>query len=874
LLAQMSVSDEISMVEGHGTSNPYVFYTPAIPSLCIPQVGEEDGPAGVADGLTGVTQLPAGVALAASFDPTLGRQYGNVIGQEEWGKGAAVNLGPTINIDRDPRWGRSFETLTEDPFLNESLGVPEINGVQSQREMSQVKHYDAYNQETNRNTPQDDVIVSDRALHEIYMPGFEAAVKRANVASVMCAYSSVNGRFSCENGYLLNDTLRELWGFPGFVTSDYAAIHNLSAATAGTDQEQPFNTYFGAPLQNAVTSGAIPRRVLNAMVSHVLTQMFRFDLFRHPPTGTTSDTVTTPAHVAVANAVADAGTTLLKNQHNALPMSTNSQGTVAVIGPGADSQPTYAGGGSAYVIPSGTVSPLHGLQAAARPGTNVVYRQGLPNDTSLDSIPSSDLTPAYTGTPFNGSYSGTLTAPETGKYVIALTNPCGCYTSTYLYLDGRELIDNPSTPPVHIYSVAVPLTAGQHYTVQINGDSSALTWATPSALAPGIQAAVNAAKSASRAVVVAYDDTESEATDRPSLDLPSAQDELISAVAAANPHTIVVLDAGAPVAMPWLSQVAAVVDAWYPGQTNGTSLADVLFGRVNPGGHLPVTFPASLAQVPAATPAQFPGVGGKVLYSEGVDVGYRWYDSHNLTPLFPFGFGLSYTRFAFRNLRVTPAHAQGTSPIQVTADVTNIGGRAGSEVAQLYLGDPASTGEPPRQLAGFQRVTLAPAHTAHVRFFVAPRQTWWWNGTWDGTTGWDQAAGLYHVYVGDSSALAGLPLRGTFTYGQAVGTRRVTVSAPQSVRPGNVVTITLTLSRGGTETLPFVAFSLPMPEGWLVRPLGPSTFTHVTPAQAPSARFAVEPPSWWPATNVPVHASASIGRHARRDAGVMLAVER
>jgi beta-glucosidase len=326
--------------------------------------------------------------------------------------------------------------------------------------------------------------------------------------------------------------------------------------------------------------------------------------------------------------------------------------------------------------------------------------------------------------------------------------------------------------------------------------------------------------------------------------------------------------------MPWLSQVAAVVDAWYPGQTNGTSLADVLFGRVNPGGHLPVTFPASLAQVPAATPAQFPGVGGKVLYSEGVDVGYRWYDSHNLTPLFPFGFGLSYTRFAFRNLRVTPAHAQGTSPIQVTADVTNIGGRAGSEVAQLYLGDPASTGEPPRQLAGFQRVTLAPAHTAHVRFFVAPRQTWWWNGTWDGTTGWDQAAGLYHVYVGDSSALAGLPLRGTFTYGQAVGTRRVTVSAPQSVRPGNVVTITLTLSRGGTETLPFVAFSLPMPEGWLVRPLGPSTFTHVTPAQAPSARFAVEPPSWWPATNVPVHASASIGRHARRDAGVMLAVER
>ena len=241
----------------------------------------------------------------------------------------------------------------------------------------------------------------------------------------------------------------------------------------------------------------------------------------------------------------------------------------------------------------------------------MTYQQGLPADTSLPSIPASNLTPAYAPTPFGGSYTGTLTAPKTGTYVLAITNPCGCYTSTYLSLNGTQLIDDPSTPPVHTYSVAVNLTAGQTYTLSISGDSSQLLWGTPSALAPGIAAAVAAAKSASVAVVVVSDDTESEATDRPSLNLPSAQDELISAVAAANPHTVVVINAGAPVAMPWLSQVAGVVDAWYPGQTSGTSLASVLFGQTDPGGHLPVTFPASLSQVPAAPRRSSPGTAAR-----------------------------------------------------------------------------------------------------------------------------------------------------------------------------------------------------------------------------------------------------------------------
>jgi beta-glucosidase len=867
LIGQMSLADKISMVEGHGTSNPYVFYTPAIASLCIPAVGLEDGPSGVADGLTGVTQLPAGVALAATWDPSLARQYGQVIGAEEYGKGASANLGPTVNIDRDPRWGRSFEALSEDPYLNSQLDVDEIDGVQSQDVMSQVKHYDAYNQETYRNTPADNVIVSDRALHEIYMPSFYAAVTQADAASVMCAYSSVNGAFSCNNSYLNNDILKQMWDFSGFVMSDYGALHSTQGALQGTDSEQPFNTYFGTALQTDVQNGTIPASALNTMVQRILTEMFRFNLFSQPRTGSTSATVTTPGHVALAASVAEAGTTLLKNSGSVLPLSASGGGAIAVIGPSASASPTYAGGGSAYVIPSSTVTPLAGIQAAAGSGTQVTYQQGLPPDASLPAIPGSDLSPAYAATPFGGSYKGTLTAPETGTYVLALTNPCGCYTSTYLYLNGQELLDNPGTPPVSTYSVAVNLTKGQTYSLSISGDSSQLLWGTPSALAPGIASAVAAAKSASVAVVVVSDDTESEATDRPSLNLPSAQDELIAAVAAANPHTVVVINAGAPVAMPWLSSVAGVVDAWYPGQTSGTALASVLFGQTDPGGHLPVTFPSSLSQVPASTTAEFPGNGTDVLYSEGVDVGYRWYDARGTTPLFPFGFGLSYTKFAFSGLSMSSSVVNGTQDVRVSATVTNVGRRAGSDVAQLYLTDPSASGEPPRQLEGFRRVSLAPGASARVSFVLTPAQESWWS---DSANGWTQTAGAYHVFVGDSSALAGLPLQGSFVMSATPGARQVAIDAPSTMAPEHASAVKVTLG-SGDAVLSGVRLALQLPQGWTAVPTGPTFFGVVAPGVAPSVTFLVRPPSYAPNAVAVVHATATASAW-QREAGVSVTV--
>jgi beta-glucosidase len=855
LISQMTLADKINMVTGAGFSEPYVFYISGIPSLCVPPMGQEDGPLGVGDGLTGVTQMPAAVSLAATFDPSMAHQYGQVVGSEERGKGAMVDLGPTVNIDRDPRWGRSFEAFTEDPFLNGKIAVADIRGVQSQDEMAQVKHLAVYNQETNRNNAADDAIVSQRALHEIYLPAFWAATVQAKASSVMCAYSTINGQYACQNQYLMQTTLDQAWRFPGFVTSDYQATHStVPSADAGMDQEMPAPQYYGSALQTAVQDGQVSMGTLDQMVRRILREMFRFNEFNNPPTGSTSTVVTTPANQAVSTAVAEAGTVLLKNDRATLPLRSTGKSPIAVIGPAASASPTDTGGGSAHVTSTFNVTPLQGIQAAAPAGTPVNYVQGLPTDTSLSPIPSSDISPAYSSTNYGGSYTGTLTAPETGTYVLAFQNP-GSYTATYLSLDGKEILANPGTPPTSTYSVGVNLQAGQQYTLTLNGGgpSANLSWATPSELAPGIQQAVTAAKSAATAVVVVSDDTESEAADRVSLNLPSAQDELISAVAAVNPHTVVVVDAGAPVAMPWLSQAGAVLDAWYPGESNGTALGAVLFGKVNPGGHLPVTFPQSLSQVPASSPSQFPGINGQVNYSEGIDVGYRYYDANHQTPMFPFGYGLSYTTFKFSNLTVTPAsvqnsssgpgatscgcNGQSSSQATVSASVTNTGKVAGSEVAQLYLGDPAVAGEPPRQLKGFDKVDLQPGQSTTVSFKLNGHDLSYWD---DAANGWVVPDGQFHVYVGDSSALDNLPLQGSFNVTSSVGARYVTVSAPDTVDAGSTATVTTKLVNDGDYAIPQARFTLKAPSGWTVSNPGP---VDVAAGQTVTQSFSVTAPA-------------------------------
>ncbi|MDF9811530.1 glycoside hydrolase family 3 C-terminal domain-containing protein [Streptomyces sp. SPB162] len=727
LMAQMTQAQKIQMVHGTGNRTPYVGNLSPIASLCIPSVGLHDGPGGVGGGLTGVTRLPAAVASAATWDTALQQQYGAVAGQEFAGKGADVALGPTLNIVRDPRWGRAFETYSEDPYLSGEMAVADIRGIQSQGVMAQAKHVAVYNQETNRNGPKDNAVVDTRTLQEIYLPGFQSAVGRGAAASVMCGYSTVNGAYDCQHPYLLNTALYQQADFGGFVTSDWGGTHStVESANSGMTMEMPGGSFYSNLLAQAVADGKVTQATLDTMVSRVLTQMFAFGLFDKERTGSTTAVVTSAAHQATARQVAEQGSVLLKNT-GVLPLSTASTHSIALLGPDAGAGVRSVGGGSAVVTSSGTVSPLAGIQNRV----------------------------AGTGT-------------------------------TVQYADGQD-----------------------------------------------IAAAVALARASDVAVVcVGY--MEGEGADLKGIDLTAAQNDLVTQVAAANPRTVVVLNTGSAVTMPWLNHVQAVLEEWYAGQEVGNAVARLLFGDTSPSGKLPVTFPASLADVPAHTAAQWPGTDGTVQYSEGLKVGYRWYDAGGATPLFPFGFGLSYTTFSFSGLQVGTPDASGDTTVSAT--VTNTGARAGAEIAQLYVGAPAVTGEPVRQLKGFQRVELQPGESRQVRFTVTAHDLAHWSDTADG---WTTTPGDYRILVGDSSR--DLPLTGTLTVAAPLSARTVTATANaagsvtvanphgMSSRTGVPVRLAIAARVTGTAAPGPVFTATGLPAGLSISPAGVISGTATAP---------------------------------------------
>src|ERR1700678_2972369 len=698
VMSKITQAQEIDLVTGASGSS-YVGFTPAIGALCIPALNLQDGPDGVGDVLTNVTQLPAPVDAAATWDPAAEKLYGQVVGTEQAAKGTTIAPGPTINIVRDPRWGRAFESIGEDPYLNGTLGAAEIQGVQSTGTMAQVKHFAVYNQETNRNTSADNAVVSTEAEQEIYLPAFQDAVQQGAASSVMCSYSYINGTAACQNPYLLSTVLRQQFGFTGFVPSAWGATHSTAAsAHAGLDMDMPGNDgYYGSALASAISSGSVSQATLNSAVSDILTEMFAFGLFDKPPAGSPAETATSAADQADALQIAEEGSVLLKNSGNVLPLSASKDSSIAVIGADASTSPQTAGGGSAGVNSSGTITPLQGITAAAPSGVTVNYNDG-------------------------------------------------------------------------------------------SSDSSAASLAASSS-----------------AAVVFVSNYESEGSDLTSIDLSSADNSLISAVAAANPHTIVVLNSGSAVTMPWLSSVKGVLEAWYPGQQDGTAIASLLFGSTDPSGHLTVTFPTSLSEVPASTTAQWPGENGTVQYSEGVDVGYRWYDSQGLTPLFPFGYGLSYTTFSFSNLNVGTLPAGGAAT--VTATVTNTGSVAGADVAQLYVTDPAASRQPPLQLEGYQRVSLQPGASQTVTFKLTQQNLQYWNSS---SNAWATSTGNYGIEVGDSSA--SLPLSGTMPVTSAQLGTPVTVTnpGPQEGLAGTAVSVPISASDSTSgQNLTYSATGLP-----------------------------------------------------------------
>jgi beta-glucosidase len=649
LVAQMTLEEKITQTHTTGAAAGGVSrLAPGIPRLGIPDFRITNGPAGVGTGSVpqqpSATALPAPVALAATFDPEMARQYGVVEGRETANVGHSLIEAPDINMVRVYHNGRAFENYGEDPFLAARLAVANVQGIQSQGVLAMAKHYTANDQEIDRKTINE--IVDDRTLHEIHLPAFEAAVREGHVGAIMCAYPAINGEFMCEHRHLLTDVLRDQWGFDGFIQSDFTATHTaVGSVDAGMDLELRDNGPYDEELKQAVLDGRVSMRALDTMIVRRLATEIRAGLFDHPATITPIDAA---AGGAVARTIAEQATVLLKNTGSQLPLQPSALRSIAVLGPYAATVHP-GGGGSSHVNPLYTVSPVAAIRQRVGPG-------------------------------------------------VAVSSA-----------DGSD-----------------------------------------------VAAAAQAAAAADVAVVI-VGDAEREGADRPNLSLPGTQDQLVRAVVAANPHTVVVLNSGAPVLMPWVAEVPAILEAWYPGEEDGNALAAVLFGEVNPAGKLPVTFPRAENQNPTSQPERYPGVNGTGVYSERLEIGYRWYDAQGEEPLFPFGYGLSYTQFAFSQLSVTPVLSRG-GRVTVRLDVTNTGQRAGAEVAQVYLASPAAAGEPPRQLKGFAKVLLQPGQRTHVTITLDRRAFSIWDSA---SQRWTAVRGRYQVLVGNSSR--SLRLAGTVT---------------------------------------------------------------------------------------------------------------
>jgi beta-glucosidase len=630
----------------------------------LPTTYYTDGPVGPRQG--NATAMPVPLALGATFSPALASQYGGVVANEAKNKGNDVIFAPTVNIMRTPLNGRTFESYGEDPLLMTRLAVSWVNAAQAQGMIADIKHFAANNQEGadpsgqtgNPGSPLGNgglgnryVVnehIDERTLREIYLPHFEAAVKQAHVASVMCAYPKINGQYACEQKHLMQDILEHDWGFKGYVLADYGAAHMAAPSlNNGLDFEPwPAIAYGPTQVHAALATGQATQAQVDDHVRRVLRTDFAYGFFDRPAFRDDDAQIDKTAHARVAQRVEESAITLLQNKGGTLPLKAAKLKSIALIGAGADGFTT--GGGSGNVKPFAFVSPRTAIAKRLGPGAQVRYDDGSNADNAAAAAKASDV------------------------------------------------------------AVVIPadyLTEGS--------DRQCLTLECPNA--------------------------------------HGDQDALIEKVAAANPNTIVVLETGGPVLTPWRDKVKALLEAWYPGEEGGTAIARVLFGDVDPGGRLPATFPRAAGDIPTAgDPQKYPGVGEDVYYKEGVLVGYRWYDKQGIAPAFPFGFGMSYTSFAYRHLTVAPA-SDGSVGATVGVDVVNTGARTGSDVPQLYVGLPQpSPGvvQPPQQLKGFRKVTLGPGKSTHVTFAVDTRGLSYWDV---GSGGWRVAAGCYPVAVGRSS---------------------------------------------------------------------------------------------------------------------------
>jgi beta-glucosidase len=780
-LAAMTLDEKIALVAGTG------FDTVGVPRLGIPALHMTDGPIGVRVGQA--TMFPASALLAATFDPALVERVAAAIARETKAHGKNVLLAPAVNIVRSPLNGRNFEYFSEDPELAARMAVAYVRGVQGQGVLATVKHYAVNNQETDRKNVSAEV--DARALHEIYLPAFEAAVKQAQVGSVMCAYNQVNGIYACEHPALLGEILRKQWGFRGLVMSDWGATHSLAPALrAGLDLEMPKAEHYNpAAIRAALDQQEITPALLDESVRRQLRAIAALDLDGDTtlrPEGT--DTL---EHRALNREAARAGFVLLKNDKAILPLERGRLRRIAVVGPRGDL--IDGGGGSAHVTATHKTTLVAALRTALGEQVRVDYAPGETTPDGLEPIPSSVLRPPpghvgqgllgeyfvgreRTGTPklvridgtvdfrwelaapapelpednFSVRWTGRLTPVKSGLYVLALRSDDG----SRLYLDGKLVVDNWGDHGPTLKTNEIALEAGRAYDLRLEhyesiiGASVELLWQR--AEKDPLRRVTEIARGADVVLAAVGDgmSDEQEGADRTSLALPGRQNEIVRAAVAANSKVVVITTTGAAVAMPWLDKVAAVLHAWFPGQEAGKALVDVLLGDVSPSGKLPVTFPRRLEDEPWF--GNFPGAVGKVTYQEGILVGYRGYDAHKITPLFPFGFGLSYTTFAYRDLTVSPWHPE--RGVIVRLKVRNTGRRRGAEVVQLYVHAPSTRiARPEQELRAFTKVMLGPDEEREVALQLVPRAFAFYDLGRPETAAWRVEPGAYEIRAGSSS---------------------------------------------------------------------------------------------------------------------------
>jgi beta-glucosidase len=783
----MTIEEKISMLAGAD-----LWHSVPVPRLGIPQFKVTDGPNGArgAWGGMGPTSVatPVGIALGATWNPDIVEKVGNMLGDELKVKGAHILLAPTVNIHRTPIAGRNFECYSEDPFLSGMLASAYIKGIQSKGVGACIKHFVANDQEFERFSISSEV--DERTLREIYLEPFRIAIRNSNPWSVMSSYNRVNGRYACENDHILLEILKGEWKYEGLVMSDWFGTYDRDVPNSGLDLEMPGAARWMSEehVKRALDDGPLTEEMLNDKARRLLGVLEKAGLFTHPELRP-ERAEDKPQHRRILREAAREAVVLLKND-GTLPLKKVK--SIAVIGPYAQTA-QILGGGSSSVTPHYTVSPYEGIKNRAGDKVRVETAPGCFIYKNLPAPAPETLSTAdgrrglslslFNGTEFAGEplytevttrvqygwfentvpkvnneafslrLEGFFTPKESGAHSFGLTT----VGWGKVYFDDKLIIDHSSDRDMAKQLTAdLKLEAGKAYPIKIEyywkGNPR---WRT---LSFGYQLphakdligeAVKLAKKADVVVLIASlnGEWESEGFDRVDMKLPGAQNELIKRVAKANKNTIVVLNAGSPVEMPWINKVPAVLQLWYNGQEQGNALADILFGDVNPSGKLPTTFPVRLQDNPAYI--NYPGENGKVRYGERIFVGYRYYDKKEIAPLFPFGHGLSYTTFKYSNLRLSAKSLTPNELLKVRVDVTNTGKVAGKEVIQLYVRDvESSMARPEKELKAFAKVELAPKQTRTLTFTLDREAFWYFDVT---RNTWMVEPGDFEILAGSSS---------------------------------------------------------------------------------------------------------------------------